>query len=107
MNFFSEHHETALPSVLKYIGKTSPFETYMFKSEVLKTMNPFAWWQSMASQLDQPILSLVEQLHTAKASSAGIERIFSTFGFVHSKIRNRLGTAKAAKLVFLYKLLNM
>ena len=39
-------------------------------------------------------------------SSAGIERIFSTFGFVHSKVRNRLGTAKAGKLVFIYKLLN-
>ena len=50
---------------------------------------------------------LAEQLLTARASSAGIERIFSTFGFVHSKIRNRLGTNKAGKLVFLYKLLNM
>ena len=35
-----------------------------------------------------------------------LERIFSRFGLVHSKIRNKLGVEKAAKLVFLYKVLN-
>ncbi|KYQ55645.1 hypothetical protein ALC60_05460 [Trachymyrmex zeteki] len=39
------------------------------------------------------------QLYTATASSAGIERLFSIFGLVHSKIRNRLGTEKVSKLV--------
>ena len=43
---------------------------------------------------------------TAVASSAGVERVFSSFGFVHSKVRNRLGIEKAGKLVFMYKLLN-
>ena len=48
----------------------------------------------------------LHQLFTARASSAGIERVFSTFGLVHSKLRNRLGTQKAGKLVFMYKVLN-
>ena len=43
---------------------------------------------------------------TAVASSAGVERVFSSFGFVHSKVRNRLGIEKGGKLVFMYKLLN-
>ena len=43
---------------------------------------------------------------TANASSASVERIFSRFGLIHSKLRNRLGVEKAAKLVFLYKVLN-
>ena len=43
---------------------------------------------------------------TAKATSPGVERMFSTFGFVHSKIRNQLGVEKAAKLAFLFKSLN-
>ena len=75
--------------------------------ELLKKIDPLTWWKSQASLLDENILSLVEQLHTARASTAGIERIFSTFGFVHSKIRNRLQTDKAAKLVFMYKLFNL
>ena len=79
----------------------------MFTLEVLKNTDPLAWWKSQSSMLDKNILSLVEQLFTARASTAGIERIFSTFGLVHSKLRNRLQTEKAGKLVFLYKLLNM
>ena len=45
------------------------------------------------------------QLHSACASSASIERIFSSFGLIHNKIRNRLGVEKAAKLVFRYRML--
>ena len=52
------------------------------------------------SELDKHILSLDEQLLAARASTAWIERIFSTFDLVHTKLRNRLQTAKAGKLVF-------
>jgi len=38
-------------------------------------------------------------------SSAPIERIFTNFGYIHSKLRNRLGGAAAAKLVFCYCML--
>lgn len=52
------------------------------------------------------MFDLSMQLHTAVASSAGIERLFSTFGLVHSKLRNRLGTEKASKLVSIIRTLN-
>jgi len=45
-------------------------------------------------------------LYVASPASADVERIFSTFGLVHSQIRNRLRTEKAAKPVFIYKMLN-
>ena len=77
----------------------------MFFPEALT--DPLTWWKAQSCVLDPAMVSLAEQLLTARASSAGIKRIFSTFGFVHSKILNRLGTNKAGKLVFLYKLLNM
>ena len=48
----------------------------------------------------------LRQLLGAVASSAGVERVFSSFGLVHSKIRNRLGVTKAGKLVFIYKVVN-
>jgi hypothetical protein len=37
--------------------------------------------------------------------SAAIERIFSNFGMIQSKLRNRLGLAKAGKLVLYYRML--
>ena len=39
------------------------------------------------------------------ASSASLERVFSSFGLVHTKLRNKLGIAKAQKLVYCYRML--
>jgi hypothetical protein len=52
------------------------------------------------------MIDLCCQLFSAVASKAGLERIFSSFGLVHSKLRNRLGNEKAAKLTFLVRVLN-
>ena len=68
----------------------------MFADEMIQSVSPPTWWESQKTQLDNSMLT----------SSAGVERIFSTFGIVHSKLRNRLGAVKAGKLVFIYKLLN-
>ena len=38
-------------------------------------------------------------------SSASIERVFSSFGAIHTKVRNGLGNGKASKLVFCYRML--
>ena len=50
-------------------------------------------------------LELMQALHSCPASSAGIERWFSTVGFVWSEVRNRLGVEKAKKLSFCYRML--
>ena len=52
-------------------------------------------------------MAVAERFLTAVASSAGVERIFSTFGYIHSNITNKLGIEKAAKLVFIYRMLNL
>jgi hypothetical protein len=36
------------------------------------------------------------------SSSVSIERVFSNFGLIQTKLRNRLGLQKAVKLVFSY-----
>ena len=56
--------------------------------------------------MNQELWEVVDQLLTAVASSAGVERIFSSFGLVHSNIRNRFGIEKAGKMVFRFKLFN-
>lgn len=42
-------------------------------------------------------------LFSCPSSSASLERIFSTYGLVWSKLRNRLGAEKAEKLVKVYR----
>ena len=52
------------------------------------------------------VLKEVITILIPKASTADTERIFSSFGLVQSKLHNKLGMEKAAKLVFLFKMLN-
>ena len=43
---------------------------------------------------------------TAVASSAGLERYFSTLGLTYGTLRSSLGVEKAGKMAFLFKQLN-
>ena len=87
---------------MKLDGKTPPFQPFKFTDTVLANMSSIDWWNS----IDDADKDLIYRLLSAVASSSGVERVFSTFGLVQSKLRNRLGTEKAAKLVFLYKEFN-
>ena len=79
----------------------------MFTEGVVDKFTPACWWESMSDTFGKDVAQVAQKLLTAIASSAGIERLFSTFGYIHSKIRNRLGIEKAAKLVFVYRMLNV
>ena len=95
------------PPLKPALAKSKPFKPFMFTEELIQTISPITWWYSQSSHLDsKTMITLCRQILGGVASSAGIGRIFSTFGFVHSKVRNRLGIAKAGKLVFIHKLLN-
>ena len=78
----------------------------MFHHNIVQTMEPCDWGKSHNYHVNQKLPDVVDQLLTAAASSAGVERIFSSFGLVHSNIRNRLRIEKAGKLDFLFKLFN-
>lgn len=96
-----------LPIVMKYQSHTSPFLPFRFLDSVTNDiqLQPVGWWKVIAG-IDPQFLDYIIKLMTAINSSASIERVFSTFGFVHSKLRNRLGVEKAGKLVFIFRLLN-
>ncbi len=58
------------------------------------------WW--LADGTDWPLLqNLAQRVFSLPASSAASERNFSTFGFIHSKLRNRLDQEKVRKLVYI------
>ena len=93
-----------LPNIINMSTKSEPFKKYLFDPEVIKNISSMTWWKSQNLPIMTPLYS---SLLTAVSSSAGVERVFSTFGLVHSKLRNRrLGVDKASKLVFMYKYFN-
>ncbi len=106
MEFASNISPSVLSTVVNYKAQSGPFKPYMYSHELVNTVTPLAWWHSQSSDVNQDMIKLINQLLGAVSSRAGVERIFSTFGYVHSKVRNRLGIEKAAKLVFMYKVLN-
>jgi hypothetical protein len=108
----NEYDSHLMPIVfgLEFCGE--PFPSYLFTDQ-LKSVSPLSWWKVALSALankvgdvKQSLSYLTDQLLTATASSAGLERIFSSFGLVQSKLRNRLGNEKAAKLTFMFKSMN-
>lgn len=105
MEYAETYFPDAMPTIINYQAKCTPFKQYMFSTQLKENVTPLAWWRSIKC-LDHIVLQLVQQLHTAVSSSANIERLFSSYGLVHSKLRNRLGNDKAAKLVSIFKELN-
>ena len=88
-----------------------PFPSYLFQ-QIFQKVTSITWWKQALSsventQLQQKMMSFCVQLLTGVASTAGLERILSSFGLVQSKLRNRLGNEKAAKLIFLVTAFNI
>ncbi|XP_018012992.1 uncharacterized protein LOC108670053 [Hyalella azteca] len=105
MEWAHEEFPNSMPLIMKFKAKLPPFVPYLF-SDFSTEAGPLVWWLALGSNLKDNDRELMTKLFTTTASSAGVERIFSSFGLVQSSIRNRLGTAKAAKLVFIFKRLN-
>jgi hypothetical protein len=65
-----------------------------------KSKSVLQWW--IADGTDWPLLqNLAIRVFSMAASAAGSERNFSTFGFIHSKLCNRLSPEKVKKLVYI------
>lgn len=99
-----------LAKFFKLRAKISPFTGAIMNSALLNELSDIQWWESFfvtnPNFISQRDVYKIRQLMTAVSSSSDIERVFSSFGQVHSKLRNRLGIEKASKLTFLYKTLN-
>lgn len=106
MEYVVVYHPNVMPEIIKYRARSPPFKEYLFSEHALVDVIPITWGLAQKQCVSAELMKLVQQLHTAIASSAGIERLFSSFGFVHSKIKNKLGVEKASKLVSVFKALN-
>ena len=101
---FSEEEgpEVALALNL-YLARANPFREGMFH----RNADPVAWWLAgQKSGFPQELCSLALRLCGCLASTASLERNFSTMGFVYGQKRTSLGIEKAGKLTFLFRSLN-
>jgi len=86
-------------------GDKDKFCTAYRKASGTKLKN-FIECQRMIGELPDDLAKLLLKCLALRPSSAGIERIFSTMGFVHSDLRNRLSHEKVGKLAFCLRVLN-
>lgn len=95
-----------------YVDKdTEKYPAYMFEGS--QDLDPGKWWHAMAKKTQNmengpnyDFCLLMAVVTMLPSSSAGLERIFSSFGIVWTKLRNGLGDEKAVKLVKLYRAYN-
>ena len=92
-----------LCAAVSFKTKSVPFPPSYFK---ITHLHPVTWWKGLrTAQLPENFSNTMVQLHSACASSASIERVFSSFSYIHSKLCNRLSVAKASKILFCYRML--
>ncbi|KAL0221918.1 hypothetical protein RCL1_001772 [Eukaryota sp. TZLM3-RCL] len=78
---------------------------YLSVSQIGKKTTLALWWHSMASL--PTLSSLARKLVSLVVVSSASERSWSTFGFIHSKARNRLTHRRASDLVFVHSNLRL
>ncbi|MCO5588740.1 hypothetical protein L7F22_042699 [Adiantum nelumboides] len=93
-----EVEKTTLKAQLSdYISLQGEFEDTSAFNDMQK-ISPIAWWQNYgtgALELQRLAICVLSQVSSASAC----ERNWSTYGFIHSLKRNRLGHSKADDLV--------
>lgn len=81
-----------------------PLPKTLLQDSVISNTKPTTWWASLnrSSAVNEDLCNVAVNLLKMPSSSASIERVFSNFGLIQTKLRNRLGLQKASKLVFCY-----
>jgi hypothetical protein len=80
-------------------AQASPFQKYMLSDKVLTNVQPLDWWKSQFDRLHPDKITVANQLLTATASSAGVERIFHRLAWCVRSC-NYLGIEKQETLCF-------
>ena len=88
----------------------------MFEEKIINNMGPSKWWHVMKIKqkdkhdanvqegiLPKGFCEFIQCFLCCPSSSGFIERVFSSFGLVWTKVRNSLGIEKTHKLVSIYR----
>ena len=102
-----EENLELVPDLMKFMCDDKILPQSLTNESVTMNVSPAVWWKSVEklTPLNPLFCQLARKLMGMPASSASIERIFSNFGLIQTKLRNKLGIQKCAKLVFCYRML--
>ena len=104
--WLGEKNPEYLAAAISFQAEAHPYPKSFFLPTA-REMKAVIWWQAVGRNciLPEGFGDLVVTLHMATSSSASLERIFSSFGLVLTKLRNKLGLQRAQKLVYCYRML--
>ena len=86
-----------------YLSRSGSFRSSLFDPRA----DPSAWWKAgLLSGFPIPLAKLALRLCSCLASSANLERLFSTLGHVFGRTRTKLGIEKNGRLTILFRILN-
>ena len=106
MAYLREIDASCMAEVTNYLAKEPPYSTYLFTDDYSK-VKPVVWWKTgRRLGFSDKLCDIAESIVGAIASTAGLERQFSTLGLTYGTLRTQLGVEKAGKLAFLYKQFN-
>ena len=105
--YFLEYSADLLPDLLNFSTDSLDIPNSLMHEAVISKTKSTVWWKCLekSNAINKDLCELAYKLMAMPASSASIERVFSNFGLIQSKLRNRLGVQKAAKLVACYRIL--
>ncbi|CAG8722094.1 39957_t:CDS:2 [Gigaspora margarita] len=91
-----ENKDQVLEALSEYVGKTGGFsDNYLLKEKL------YNWWNLVKARY-LVLSGIVLKLFSIPAISASSEHNWSSFNFVHSKLRNRLHNSRVKKIVYIY-----
>ena len=99
--------EDLFADVVLLESQQSPYPAAFFRPDFIAKLTPKAWWLGMKRRpgVSQELCDKALTILSMPPSSASIERTFSNFSAVQTKLRNRLGQKTSEKLVFCYRML--
>jgi hAT family C-terminal dimerisation region len=103
-NFTSLKYPTIFQDVnnefMKYVSEMSVLTGE--KKNYFAKLSSAEYWNIFGKIAYPKLYTLSNAMNALVCSSASSERVWSIYKFVHTRLRNRLSTAKVDKLVFLY-----
>jgi len=85
--FLVSKNPTFIAELITFQAKSSPYPKAFF-TEAALSIDPITWWNTMKpSGVNSDFVDFVVHLQQSPAS---IEQIFSNFGLIHNKVRNKL-----------------
>ena len=102
LNYASEINSNLLLVIAQHRAQSAPFLKPFYDTAKIVTAKD--WWS--IPDIDKDLKGLICELLTCNPSTASLERIFSTYWWIHDDHRNRMGNEKTAKLLFCFKVLN-